>query len=314
MKGIVHFVAGVAAASCFPFAVEAGANGDPLYFILGGCFGLLPDSVDFKFSKFFYKHDIEIAPDPNDLDAEIIADAVATAINRVNETGISINIKLDTVRLGADLWQRYEIRLDGLNRQIEVSFGDVVNTGLQVIKRCSEKDRQRAVSQVDCDIKSDYLAVTIVDILDGPILRLEPLSGKGITVRFLPWHRAWSHSLVVALLTALLGALIWDISAGMVMFAALAAHIILDQLGFMGCNLFYPFTKYRIYGFGLAHSMAALPNLVAVWASVLIVFWNLARSTDATWFIMNPLWILFFGLLLPLLIRKSLKMRRTFCE
>ncbi len=92
MKGIVHFVAGVAVASCFPFAVEAGANGNPLYFVLGGCFGLLPDTIDFKFSKFFYKHNIEIAPDPNNLDAEIIADAIATAVNQVNDRADSIGI------------------------------------------------------------------------------------------------------------------------------------------------------------------------------------------------------------------------------
>ena len=51
MRGVVYFVAGVAAASCFPFAVEAGANGNPLYFILGGCCGLLPDIIDFRLTK-----------------------------------------------------------------------------------------------------------------------------------------------------------------------------------------------------------------------------------------------------------------------
>lgn len=301
MKGIVHFVAGVAAASCFPFAVEAGTNGNPLYFILGGCCGLLPDTIDFKFSKFFYKHDIEIAPDPNNLNAEIIAEAIAESINKVYETGKSVAIKLDTVRLGADLWQRYEIRLDGLKRQVEVSFMDIVNTGMKVVQCCENNNQQHAVSPTDCDVKSDYMAVTTVDILDGPVLRIEPLDDNGVGIRFLPWHRAWSHSLVSALVFALLGVLIWDVFAGMVVFSALVAHIAVDQLGFMGCNLFYPFTKNRIFGFGLTRSMAALPNLVAVWASILLIFWNLARFAKVSWFTINPLWMFFFGLLLPLL-------------
>ena len=309
MKGIVHFVAGVAAASCFSFAVEAGANGNPIYFILGGCCGLLPDSIDFKFSKFFYKHDIEIAPDPSDLNAEIIADAIALAINGVFKTGESVDIKLDTVRLGADLWQRYNIRLDGVNRQVEVSFADVVNTGMMVVGVYEGSSCRKAVSEVECDVKSDYMAMTTVDILDGPVLRIESCGSKGVGIRFLPWHRAWSHSLVFALLMALLGTLVFDINAGFVVFAALVAHIVLDQLGFMGCNIFYPFTKQRILGFGLAHSMAALPNLSAVWASILIIFWNLARTAGVPWFSLNPLWLLLFGLLLPLLGVRLWKMR-----
>jgi hypothetical protein len=305
MKGIVHFVAGVATASCFPFAVEAGANGNPLYFILGGCCGLLPDTIDFKFSKFFYKHDIEIAPDPVNLNAELISDAIADAVNRVCETGKSISIKLDTVRLGADMWQRYEIRLDGLSRQVEVSFLDVVNTGMQFIRHCDIDERQ-AVSPVDCDLKSDYLAVTTVDILDGPVLHFEAY-GDEVRVKFLPWHRAWSHSLIIALLIALSGTLIWGVRAGIIMFSALAAHTLVDQLGFMGCNLFYPFTQERTRGVGFARSTVALPNLVAVWTSILIVFWNLARAASVSYFIINPLWLFSVGLLLPLLALKLWK-------
>ena len=66
MKGLTHFMTGVAAASCFPAAVEAGSRGNPLYFILGGVFGILPDTIDFKFLRFFQRRDIEITPDPNE--------------------------------------------------------------------------------------------------------------------------------------------------------------------------------------------------------------------------------------------------------
>ena len=65
MKGISHFATGVAVASCFPQAVEAGAHGQPLYFLLGGICGLLPDTLDFKFMRYFHGHDLEVVPDPH---------------------------------------------------------------------------------------------------------------------------------------------------------------------------------------------------------------------------------------------------------
>ena len=64
MKGITHFAAGVAVASCFPQAVQAGTEGSPLYFILGGAAGLIADTLDFKFFRFVYRHDLEVIPDP----------------------------------------------------------------------------------------------------------------------------------------------------------------------------------------------------------------------------------------------------------
>ena len=48
MKGIAHFISGVAAASFFPWSVQAAVEGNPMYFILGGAFGILPDTLDFK--------------------------------------------------------------------------------------------------------------------------------------------------------------------------------------------------------------------------------------------------------------------------
>ena len=81
MKGIAHFAAGIAAASCIPVTVAAGADGNPVYFILAGVFGLLPDTVDFKLFTFLYPYDLQIVPDPLCPDMQEIADAVASAVN-----------------------------------------------------------------------------------------------------------------------------------------------------------------------------------------------------------------------------------------
>ena len=85
MKGISHFLAGVAAATFVPGVVESAAQGSYLI-VLGGFFGLLPDTLDFKFARYF-EHHVNIDPDPGNLDPQVIATAVAAEIDRAAETG-----------------------------------------------------------------------------------------------------------------------------------------------------------------------------------------------------------------------------------
>ena len=73
MKGISHFLAGIAAATFVPGVVESAAQGSYLI-VLGGFFGLLPDTLDFKFARYFERH-VDIDPDPGNLDPWIIASA-----------------------------------------------------------------------------------------------------------------------------------------------------------------------------------------------------------------------------------------------
>jgi membrane-bound metal-dependent hydrolase YbcI (DUF457 family) len=302
MKGITHFAAGVAAASCFPYAVEAGASGNPLYFLLGGCCGLLPDTLDFKFSRFFHRHDMEVAPDPENPDAQMLADAVALAVNTAHADGRPIRLKLDTIRLGADSWQRYEVTFNVRARRVEVAYGPVVDSGQQ---ETGERRRlpPAASSPLDCGIKLDYMATTVIDILDGPSFRMTPADHGTVEVGFQSWHRAWSHSLTIGLLAALLAARIWDLRAGWVAFSGYSAHVAVDQLGFMGSNLFYPFTSRRLHGLRLVHSGSSFPNSIVIWFCGLLVFWNLSRATAGIP-PGNPVALLFYGLLLPVLVHR----------
>ncbi len=50
-----------------------------------------------------------------------------------------------------------------------------------------------------------------------------------------------------------------------------------DQMGFMGCNFFFPLTRERTKGLGLFRSGDALPNLLAVWLSLTVILLNLDR-------------------------------------
>ena len=63
MKGTSHFITGVALATFFPQAVQAGAQGS-LLLMLGGISGILPDTLDFKFARHFERYDLEIGPGP----------------------------------------------------------------------------------------------------------------------------------------------------------------------------------------------------------------------------------------------------------
>lgn len=313
MKGIAHFAVGVAVASCFPEAVRTGAAGNPLYFIFGGFFGLLADTVDFKFYRFFYPHDIEVVPDPRKPDPRIIADAVAFAVNSAYETGKPVKIKLGTICLGADLWQQYEVKFDVPGRRVVVSYGQAVDTGgspvpADILRHWREEEgrpesgwhrNKQASAPLLCDIKLDYHATTIIDVFDGPLFRMEPTDDGRVTARFIPWHRKWSHSLVVGVLLALIGALIWRPLAGAVILGAYGTHIFLDQLGFMGSSLFSPFYSRRIGGLKLVHSDKAFVNFWAVWLSCLVIFWNLYRA--APWQIhhFNPLKLVFYGAIVP---------------
>jgi hypothetical protein len=51
VKGIAHFITGIAIATFFPEVARAGALGSLLP-VLGGIAGILPDTLDFKFGRY----------------------------------------------------------------------------------------------------------------------------------------------------------------------------------------------------------------------------------------------------------------------
>lgn len=303
MKGIAHFSVGVAAASCVPAAVEAGASGNPLYFILGGVFGLLPDTIDFKFFRFFYRQDMEVRPDPLEFDGKMVAHGVACAVNRAHDTGKKVRLKLSTVQLDEELWQSYRVEFNVAGKRVEVTKGPAVDTGGNVDSTIEGErvfDGPVYKARLDPEIKLEYFASTTVDILDGPVFEFVPTSdSRKVMVHFLPWHRSWTHSLVIALLFGLAGAVIWGAWAGLVVFLAYALHILLDQLGFMGSNLFFPFTKHRSAGAMKLHSGDAIWNFASVWMSCLIIFWNLYASAGWRYEGFTGMRLFFYGAVLP---------------
>ncbi len=272
MKGISHFLAGLAAASFIPGVVESAAQGSYLI-VLGGFFGLLPDTLDFKFARYFEQH-VNIDPDPANLDPRIIAGAVATEIDRAAETNQSIRVQLHNIPLGPNRWRQYRIHFDVEHSEVVVAIGPIVNSALAPLDESGQ-----GVARVKTEARIDYTyeGEMTADIWNGPSFAFVPRA-HAVAVQFLPWHRAWSHSFTLAALLGLItGVLFGSIAAGLVAFVGMSAHIVEDQLGYLGSNLFWPFTKERSAGARLLHSGDAIPNFLAVWTALALILFNLDR-------------------------------------
>lgn len=310
MKGFAHFMSGLAVTSCFPPAVAAAEQGNPLYFILGGVFALLPDTLDFKVLRYFYRHDVEVAPDPLAPDPQMIADAIAGAIDTAAIQQKYFRIKLHTIRLSADRWQRYLIHFDTANRQVSVSITDIVDTGGNPETGTAYKPVSAAAA-FSAPLRLDYTAETRIDIFDGPHFQMTPARDGTVTPEFIPWHRQQSHSFLTGLFFAIPVGLLWGPLAGTVVASAYAAHIVLDQLGYMGSNLFWPITHRRVPGLKLQHSAKSTPNLTMAWGSALLIYWNLACNASNAVTFPNPFRLFVLAGIIPfallMLLRRQLR-------
>jgi hypothetical protein len=293
MKGFTHYILGLTAASCFPPAVRAAAEGNPFPMLAGGLFGILPDALDFKFARFFARHDVEIAPDPSAPDMQLVADGLAWAIRHCHKTGKTVRVRLRTIPLGADDWQAYSVRF-GSDGSVRTELGPVCTTGGRPLR---ETEPDEGGATVPFNLAIGYEAEVKIDILDGPMLGFAPLPDGRVRIDFIPWHRAWSHSLVLA---AAAGAALAPLAGpvtGAIAAAAWAAHVAADQLGFLGSALFYPFSRKRFTGLQLTRSMHATGNLTAVWLAGLLLFWNLARFGNPPVDVNGPRLLIGLGLL-----------------
>jgi membrane-bound metal-dependent hydrolase YbcI (DUF457 family) len=288
MKGIAHFITGVAIATCFPEVVGRAAQGSLLP-VLGGIAGILPDTLDFKFVRYFETYSEEIDPGPEP-DARDIAERVVGTMRRAYETGQSQNVMLHTIRLGADLWRQYAVRFDPAYNEVAVRIGPIVTTGQVPLPSSKPEGAAEARVKVGVPMAPTYDAENRIDVFSGPSFRFER-QGDRLHLHFLDWHRRWSHSLTLAAALGLGAAGIAALAefldrgsltraplwAGLVVGLGLAGHILEDQLGFMGSNLLYPLTRGRTTGFQLLRSGDGIPNFLTAWTAVALILFNLDR-------------------------------------
>jgi membrane-bound metal-dependent hydrolase YbcI (DUF457 family) len=304
VKAIAHFVTGVAIATFFPEIVDRAAGGSVLP-VLGGIAGILPDTLDFKFVRYMERYHLEIDPGPEP-DAGEIAEQVADAVRLAYQSREPRSIMLHTIRLGSDLWRRYTLRFDPQREEVAVRIGPIVDTGQHPLPGSEPPEAMEARAQVGAPLLHTYDEEIEVDIFSGPSFRFER-QGDHLHVCFLDWHRRWSHSLTLAAAlgigTAGVAALVEILArggvtsmplwAGLVVALGLLAHVLEDQLGFMGSNLLFPLTRARTRGMGLLRSGDAVPNFLTVWAALMLILFNLDRFSARP--ALTPWWA-FLGL------------------
>ena len=274
MKGIAHFISGVAVATFFPQAVQAAAQDLSFVLVLGGIGGILPDTLDFKLARYFERVDYSVDPDPAAPDPQAMAETLARALDQAF-VGEPVTVQLHTMKLGADLWRQYRVFFDTGAGEVVVRIGPLVTTAQAPYPASEPAAPTEGRAPVGVPMRPTYDAETVVDIFSGPMLAFRRRI-EAVEIIFLPWHRRWSHSLLLALGLGLLGTLLSPLH-GLVLGLGALVHILEDQLGHMGSNLFFPLTRHRVPGLKLLRSGDALPNFLTVWLSLVLILFNLDR-------------------------------------
>jgi hypothetical protein len=274
MKGFTHFISALAAATFFPEVVQAAARG-AIWPALAGIAALLPDALDFRFTRWLEQPDLSVDFEEDPPDPQVIMERVVAAMMMALREGRTVRLMLHTLRLGPDAWRRYWVRFDIEGGVVEVEVGPVVNTGGRPIARSGGEGR-RACRPLPVPVQYDYDPEITVDVFSGPLLAFCP-EGEVVRVEFLPWHRAWSHSLVLAAVLGVSVGALWGWWPGVMVGLGYALHIVEDQLGWMGSNLFWPFTRCRTPGLRWMRSVDPWPNFSVVWLSLILMLWNLDR-------------------------------------
>ena len=324
MKGITHFLTGVATASCFPLAIQTAFADKSFLMLYGGFCGILPDTLDFKFARYFWKFDHVVNMTEDHLDAKLAAETVAQSIDEAAATGKPVRVKLNVIRISTNYYRTVAVQIDGERKEVTAYVGPL-KTMSHVMARGetlpSDAARFRAIAEkgsvavlrdiaqksaslpgtipdpeiahvakFEADVHNTYYADTEIGIFSGPDWQFAKQADGRVRIDFIPWHRHWSHSVTLGLLLGPLGLLLFGLSGllaglGFLNTYSLAAlfigplafwsHVFVDQLGYLGSNLFPPWTKWRSVGMKLSTSSSAFGNQMVNYLSAAIILWNI---------------------------------------
>jgi membrane-bound metal-dependent hydrolase YbcI (DUF457 family) len=301
MKGISHFISGVAAATFIERVVHMSGNESSAILALAGLFGVLPDTLDFKFAKFMQKFDFEVDPHAEKMDPQEMADTVADAINTAYRENKEVSLMLHSVKISADLYRQYSVYFDNKNGEVVVEIGPIVNMSKLPYPGTEFQGKKVGKAKLDANVLHSYDHKTYIDIFSGSDFSFRK-KGEQVEALFIPWHRKWSHSLTLGWFFGIIGYIIAYLAGsadeaiyGGVIALAFSVHILEDQLGFMGSNMFWPFTKERYEGLHWMRSGDAWPNFTTVWLACLIILFNLNRFAPESSKAFNMSWVEFFG-------------------
>ena len=311
MKGLTHFLSGIALGSFIPAAVRmANSTADnSLILALGGLFGIMPDTLDFKVGQFFSGADYDVDADPNNLNPQRMAEQIGKAIDDAWETGRYVKIQLYPIRLSVDLWRQYVVKFDGEHNEVVVVINEIVNTSQTPYLGSAPKTNRVGRCRVKGKILETHGKPSVVDIMSGPQFGFKKKGGM-VDVEFLPWHRTWSHSFVLGFI---LSAVVWLIASlvagwdkgwlyGLVAFLGYAIHITEDLTGHMGGSLLWPFQKDRTNGLCLFKASNPHANFTVDYIAVTLLLFNLNRFAPMPFFTLGTWQYLLYAIAIPLVL------------
>ncbi|MDI6814007.1 MAG: metal-dependent hydrolase [Desulfitobacteriaceae bacterium] len=293
MKGITHFIMGITALTFVESLMVGAALEDSLIIVLGGIFGLLPDTLDFKFLIYMEKHDVVIDPNPHDMRPQEIASKVADAINQAGtlRPGKMVKVQLHTLKLGPDLWQSYSIFFDTRKSEVVIRIGPhVTMSGVPSSGTEPPADKAIGTAKFTPKLIDRYGKASELKGFSGPSFGFLKKKDGSVEVVFIPFHRRSGHSLTLGALFALIGYLLTNRPIiAFAIFLPWTLHLILDQYGSMGNNLFWPLTKQRTSGLYLVNAGHPFWNAFIVYSCMALILWNMNRFTGA----LSPMYLAF---------------------
>jgi membrane-bound metal-dependent hydrolase YbcI (DUF457 family) len=270
---------GIAVATFFKSLMVGAAEYDSLLILLGGIFGLLPDTIDFKFLVYMEPQDMVIDPDPRDMRPQEIAEKIAAEINKAEtlKPGQMRRLQLHTLKIGPDLWQSYSIYFNKPRKQVEVRVGPhVTMSGVPAFGTEPPSEKASGAARFNPRLIETYGKPTEIKGFSGPSFGFLKREDGAVEVVFIPFHRRSGHSLTLGAVFAGLGWMLTGLwTVGAVIFLAWLMHVVLDSFGHLGNNLFWPLTKQRTSGLYLVSAANPYWNAFTVYSCMAIILWNM---------------------------------------
>lgn len=291
MKGLTHFMSGVALASFFtPAVLMAGKTGSSataaasFILTLGGLYGIMPDTLDFKMGQFFSEPDVEIDCDPENPDPQKMAEQLGKAIDECWESGKEMKVQFYPMRLASNVWRQYVIKFDGNTNEVFIILNEAVSTS-QIPFMGTVPENRVGRYKLKANLLETHGRPSVVDILSGPQFGFKK-KGEHLLIEFLPWHRTWSHSYVLGailtipvLLLALFMQFPYPWLYPLIAFLGFSIHLTEDLTGHMGGSLIWPIKKERCDGAGWFRASNPHMNFLIDYSCTAIIIYNLWRIT-----------------------------------
>ncbi len=235
MKGITHFITGVAVASCFPSVAASLYTTKGLLMPLGGVFGVLPDTVDFRLLRYLWTYQRVVTMDEANLDPKAAAEAMAKAMDDAAASNDPVTLRLDIVRVTSSYYRTYLVYVDDKRKEVTALMGPLktmshvmekaayMPPGWKVREAIQKKGPAQAyrdlfdilpclpesapegeeshhTAKFTADIDNTYYGETEVGIFSGPDFSFHKKADGRVRIDFIPWHRGWSHSWMFGIL------------------------------------------------------------------------------------------------------------------